>query len=109
MSVSKQPLPAHIEAALPEFLTDIVEYLGLEETDVIATDDLTLAGYFSSGPEVAFVVYEYRTDDSPEFAAIQLNPQSSTFQDACVLSWGREESQTTEDALREFLELNPPD
>jgi hypothetical protein len=58
MAVSKQTIPTYIGAALPELVADILEYL-LEDSDEFTADDLTLAGYYSAGPSVAFLVYEY--------------------------------------------------
>jgi hypothetical protein len=108
MVVSKQTIPTYIGAALPELVADILAYLELEESDEFTADDLTLAGYYSAGPSVAFLVYEYKSDDEPGIAAIRLNQKSRLFQDACVFSWGREEGQSIEEALVDFLEMNPP-
>ena len=105
MEVSKQPMPAYVEAALPQLVADLIEYLDLEENGEFAVDDLTLAGYFAAGTRTAFVVYEFNSDG--EFGAIQLNPRTRSFEDACVFSWGRDDSQSFEESLTEFLEMNP--
>lgn len=98
MQVSKQAMPAHIDAALPALVADIVAYLGLEESEEFSVDDLTLDGYYSAGSAVGFLVYEYKTDDEPAIAAIKFNTKSTSFEDAAVFSWGREEGQSTEEA-----------
>jgi hypothetical protein len=105
MKVSKQPMPAYVEAALPELLADLVDYLGLEENETFTAKDLRLVGYFAAGTSTAFVVYEFNSDG--EFGAIQFTPGNRSFEGASVFSWGRDESQSFEDSLDEFLEMNP--
>jgi hypothetical protein len=106
MEVSKHPMPARVEAALPELVADIIDYLALDECEQFSSDDLSLVGYFVSGSK-AFLVYEYMSDGEPGIAAILMNQNSKSFDDASVFSWGRDEGQSTEDALSIFLQMHP--
>jgi hypothetical protein len=108
MVISKQRMPDYVEAALPELVADIIEYLELEESSEFTENGLALAGYYSANPTVAFLVYEYLCDDERCIGAIQLNPASKSFHDAAVFSWGFEGTETIEEALAHFLTINPP-
>ena len=101
MKIQEAPLPAAYKEALPDFLTQVTEYLELEEGG-FTLKDIRYSSFYTVDDSVGFVIFDYSTDDSPSFAFVQ-GSESST----CIGCWPRTEGETLAWSIAEYLEMNP--
>jgi hypothetical protein len=107
MKINESPLPPEIEAAIPELLPEVREYLDLEEAG-FNPRDVNYSAYFTVEDSVGFVVFDYAADDNDRpFAFIQYSLAAGLADSACIGCWPRTEGETLVWSIEEYFKMNP--
>jgi hypothetical protein len=107
MKIEEAPLPADIEAAIPDLIPDITEYLELEDAG-FNPRDVRYGAYFTVDGSVGFVVFDYTADDhySP-FAFVQYSLGAGLQNSACIGCWPRTKGETLAWSISDYIKMNP--
>jgi hypothetical protein len=113
MKIQEAPLPPDIEAAIPELLPEVTEYLELEDAG-FNPRELRYSSYFTVDDSVGFVVFDYTEDESPyasdegpPFAFVQYSLARGVKDSACIGNWPRTEGQALSWSIAEYFQMNP--
>jgi hypothetical protein len=105
MKIQEAPLPPELKECLPNLLTQVTEYLELEEAG-FSVKDIRFNSFYTVDDSAAFVIFDYTSDDGPSFAFVQYDGSESS---PCIGCWPRTEGETLAWSIAEYLEMNPID
>ncbi len=107
MKIEQAPLPADVKAAIPTLLSEITEYLELEDAG-FNPRDVKYGFYFTVDDSVGFLVFDYTADDHYlPFAFVQYSLNSGLEDSACIGCWPRTEGETLAWSIAEYFTMNP--
>ena len=105
MEIQETPLPPEIEAAILE-LAQIAEYLELEEGG-FSPKEIKYRSYLTVHDSIAFVVFDYITEEGLHLAFLQYSPARGVEESGCIGCWPRTQGETIVWSIAEYLEMNP--
>ena len=92
MEIQETPLPPEIEAAILE-LAQIAEYLELEEGG-FSPKEIKYRSYLTVHDSIAFVVFDYITEEGLHLAFLQYSPARGVEESGCIGCWPRTQGET---------------
>ena len=113
MKIQETPLPPEINAALPKWLSEITEYLELEDAG-FNLGDVKYRSYFVVDDSVGFLVFDYSAEESPcstsegpPFAFLEYSLARGLDDSACIGCWCQTKGETLVWSISEYFRMNP--